>query len=58
MNKDISQFNDKGHRYGYWERYYNYDGGNITYKYFYFNDIRVGYEEIKSSSHLFLNFNL
>ena len=41
--KDITPYNKKGKRHGYWESYRT--NGSIGYKRFYYNDKKVGYEE-------------
>ena len=41
-NKNITPFNDKGQRHGYWERYYY---GNLWHKCFFHNGKEVGYGE-------------
>jgi len=42
MKKNITQFNNKEQRHGYWEYYYD---GKLWFKCFYQNGKLVGYEE-------------
>jgi len=42
MKKNITQFNNKEQRHGYWEYYYD---GKLWFKCFYHNDKLVGYVE-------------
>jgi antitoxin component YwqK of YwqJK toxin-antitoxin module len=39
----MNEFNNKGERHGYWEKYYAND--NLDYKGYYINDKRHGYWE-------------
>ena len=41
--KDISQYNDKDQRHGYWEAYWG--GGVLSYKCYYHNGKFIGYCE-------------
>ncbi len=43
MKKDITPYNEKGERHGYWEKYYL--NGNLWYKGNYVNGNRHGYWE-------------
>jgi len=42
-DKDITPYNDKWERHGYWEFYRQ--GGGLIYKCIYNNGKRIGYEE-------------
>ena len=42
-DRNITPYNDNNNRHGYWERYWG--NGDLSYKCFYKNGIRVGYEE-------------
>jgi len=42
-NIDITPFDEKNQRHGYWEVYWS--NGNLAFKSFFQNNKRVGYEE-------------
>jgi len=42
MNKDITSYNTKGQRHGYWERYFS--NGKLRYKCLYINGKENGFE--------------
>lgn len=57
MNNNIRRFNnDKPH--GYWEIYNNGYGDHLSYKCFFINGLRNGYEEDYYSYNIYLNFHL
>ncbi len=48
----MNEYNDKGLKEGYWERYYS--NGNLNYRGNYINDTKNGYWEV----HYYVNGNL
>jgi len=46
-NIDITPYNKKNQKHGYWEEYWS--NGNLAFKSFFQNDKLVGYEEFYDS---------